>query len=72
MSCLVLPDFGAVQGSLEPDFKKVNINNNSENYLIAISLGGMIGIHWMSKYPLDFKKSFVNNDLIPLVIILKS
>ena len=46
------------------DFQKMR-NPNSEAVLVAISLGGMIGINWANKYPKDFAKAFILNSSLP-------
>lgn len=43
------------------DYLEANKNKDADNYLIAISLGGMVGIAWMDKYADDFKKAVILN-----------
>jgi len=37
----------------------------SKAYMIAISLGGMIGINWLNTYEGDFEKAFIFNSSLP-------
>ncbi|MDH4469302.1 MAG: alpha/beta hydrolase [Bacteriovoracaceae bacterium] len=41
--------------------KLVGTDQGQNNYLIGISLGGMMSIEWMQKFPEDFKKAILIN-----------
>ncbi|MDA9793036.1 alpha/beta hydrolase [Bacteriovoracaceae bacterium] len=44
------------------DYLKINeCQKDSDNFLVAISLGGMIGVEWMTKNPEDFNKAIIMN-----------
>lgn len=45
---------------MRQDFLKIR-NENEEAYLVAISLGGMIAVEWMKRFPADFKKATLIN-----------
>lgn len=43
------------------DYLAANKNKDANNYLIAISLGGMVSVAWMDKYADDFNKAIILN-----------
>lgn len=45
---------------MRQDFLKIR-TENEEPHLIAISLGGMIAVEWMKRYPADFKRATLIN-----------
>lgn len=45
---------------MRQDFLKVR-NEDEEAYLVAISLGGMIAVEWMKRFPADFKRATLIN-----------
>lgn len=69
--CLDIPGAGVHYQSQSPlsiskivdrmreDFLKLNLTGPA--HLIAISLGGMISVNWMSRYPGDFKSCVLMN-----------
>lgn len=50
--------------SLRLQYKKKK-REGSNAYMIAISLGGMIGINWLDMYPEDYEKGFIFNSSLP-------
>lgn len=47
---------------IRSDYLTINKDQNeSENFLVAISLGGMIGVAWMDQYPEDFNEALILN-----------
>lgn len=49
---------------LKLQYKKYK-RDDATPYLIAISLGGMIGINWLDLYPGDYQKGFIFNSSLP-------
>jgi pimeloyl-ACP methyl ester carboxylesterase len=46
---------------IRESYLKANKDKDADNYLVAISLGGMISVEWMNQYPGDFKKAILLN-----------
>ncbi|MDC0254878.1 alpha/beta hydrolase [Bacteriovoracales bacterium] len=75
LHCLELPGFGTKVDQQSPTkidgyvenlrrefFKVIGKNGEGrESILLSISLGGMVGLEWMARYPNDFEAGFVIN-----------